>query len=103
MSPRTEIAGPCLEQVEHGTLLAVLDQFGGFGRLYLVHRLAEDFHRDIVAPSLVFGRPVVLLSESSHECLRSWRVDQVVPNERPGAEEVALACSPCHRGIEAKP
>src|SRR5262249_28485727 len=79
------------------------DQPGGLSRLYLVHRLGEDLQRDVVAPSLVLGRLVVLLGKGSDERLGSWRVDQVMPHERPSTEKVALAGPPRHRSIKAKP
>ena len=88
--------------VELRALLQVLDELGGIDRLHLVHRLRHELHGDVVAPGLVLGRLVVVLGEVGDECLRAGRVDQVVPDHRPGAEEVVLAGGPGERGVEAE-
>src|SRR5262245_3941344 len=100
--PGPEISRTRLEQVELGTFFPMLDQLGGFRRLYLVHGLGQDFQGDVIAPGLVLGRLVVLLGEGCHERLGAWRVDEVMPNQWPGAEEVTLARPPGHRRVETE-
>jgi hypothetical protein len=48
------------------------------------------------------GWLVVLLGEGGDEGLGSGRVYQVMPDQRPGSEEVALAGAPRDRCVEAE-
>src|SRR6266513_2538005 len=102
MIPGAEITGPRLEELELCTSLPMLNQLRGLDRLHIVHGLREDLQGDVVAPGLVLGWLVVLLGEGRDEGLGSGRVDQVMPDQRPGPDEVALAGSPRGRCIEAE-
>src|SRR5690349_11470644 len=97
-----EIALPRLENVELGAFLEVLDDLWPIRRLQFVHGLRHDLGGDIVAPGLVLGWLVVLLGEGADEGLGAGRVDQMMPDRRPGAYEVALSGGPGQRRIEAE-
>src|SRR5207249_4122905 len=89
-----EITFARLEQVELWLLLEVLDDLRGFDRFDVVHRLGENLERDVVTPRLVLGRLLVAPSEVGDELLGAGRIYQVMPHQRPRAEEVALARAP---------
>src|SRR5690606_21669323 len=80
----------------------MLDQLRRLDRFDLVHRLGKDVHGHVVAPRLVVGRAAVLLREGGDEGLRPWRVDEVMPDQWPRAEEIALSGAPGDGCIEAK-
>ena len=80
----------------------MLGELDRIGRLHLGHRLRDDLERMVVAPRLVLGRLAVFLGELLDVGLRGRRIDEVVPHQRPHAREVALAETPCDRGVEGE-
>ncbi len=81
----------------------MLDDLRRLRRFEVVHSLRHDLGGDVVAPGLVFRRLGIFLGEGRHERLAAGRFDQMMPDHRPGADEVALACGPGQRGVEPEP
>src|SRR4051812_16538819 len=103
MVARPEIALALLHDVELGAFVEILHQLHTVGGFRLVHRLGENLERVVVAPGLVLGRLAVALGEIRDELFRRGRVDEVMPDHRPSAQEIALAGAQASAVSKPKP
>src|SRR5580704_12755064 len=92
-----EVTLPRLEQIVFCALLEVLDDGGRCRRFDLVDGLRHDLGGDVVAPGLVLRRLGVFPGEGRDECPGAGRFQKMMPDHRPGADEVALAGGPGQR------
>ena len=76
--------------------------FCGSADFSLGEGLRDDLEGVVVAPGLVLGRLAVLLGEGLDVFLGGGRIDEVVPDQRPDAREIALARAPGHGRVEAE-